>query len=845
MAESEHGAEPRLLTDLVRRLAERTPDARIFTFLRPEHDPQAITGGRLHRDAAQIAALLHEQGVRRADLLPLAFDHSYELVAAFCGAMYLGAVPAILPYVARAEPSRAYAEQLARLARFADAATVVTVEGFKPALDRGLAGAGCRILALPSPLADATGSIAPGDAADPSDTPYIQFSSGTTGPPKGVVQSHAALLHYLRVSSSDLALTPDDVTVGWLPLYHDMGLVNQILQPLYFPHHSVLMSPAAWMSEPHLLLRAIHDFRGTITWMPNFAFRYCTRRVRDEQIADIDLSSWRVVGNASEPVLAEDMQAFAERFAARGLRGAALTVSYGLAEHVAALTWTPHDRAPDVDWVRADSLEERRALPAEPHAAGSRPIVSCGAPLPTVAVRVVDDAGRALDARQIGEVLAQSPLVFGGYYRMPDETALVLKDGWLRTGDLGYVADGQLYVCGRKKDVIIVGGRNIHPHHLEALAASVLGVQGRFAAAFGVPNPHLGTEMPVLVCEMRELPDEAVRVRLRQEIRERIERTCGLFVGDVHVVDKGWVVRTTSGKINRAATRGKYLAEKRNTELNAGPAHAMACSADGASATERRLIAIWEMVFARAPIDRDDDFFALGGDSLLAAVLTMEVEDNFQRSLPPTALLEAPTIAGLARLLERPEMPVADEILVPLRAAHPLSRRPVFFCVHGLGGGVLDYRPLSDALGAEQPFYALQAPGPGRHRYHSCQHRRDGRPLRAGRAGLSTRGPVSPGRILLRGRRRPRDGAAAHRRRRGGVPGRDPGRLRADRQCAWPRHMARMATGRELRSRDALLAQRLPASRAAADAGAQSAPRQGGEKAPAAPGGVPGGAEAR
>jgi fatty-acyl-CoA synthase len=707
----DHGAAPRALNDIVTRLAAHAPDTRIFTFLHPERDPQSITAGQLHRDATQIAAMLHQHGVQREDILPLAFDHSYELVAAFWGAMYLGAVPAILPYVNREAPSQAYAEQVARLARFANAATVVTMGGFRSSLGRGLAGTACRILALPSPLTDGPAPNAPWCAADPSDTPYIQFSSGTTGSPKGVVQSHAALLHYLQVSSSDLALTPDDVTVGWLPLYHDMGLVNQILQPLFFPHHSVLMSPAAWMSEPHRLLRAIHDFRGTISWMPNFAFRYCTRRIRYEQIAGIDLSSWRVAGNASEPVLLEDVQSFAARFAAHGLRGSALTVSYGLAEHVAGLTWTPHDRAPDVDWVREDGLEERRALPAEPHSVGSRPIVSCGNPLPTVAVRVVDGAAREVAEREIGEVLARSPLVFRGYYLMPDESALTLQDGWLRTGDLGYIADGQLYVCGRQKDLIIVGGRNIYPNHLEAIAASVLGEQGRFAAAFGVPNPHLGTEMPILVCEMREVPDEAVGVRLQQEIRERIERTSQLYVGDVHLVDRGWIVRTTSGKINRAATRGKYLAEKRHTESKAVRAHDVPRTSAGASATERRLIAIWETVFARAPIHREDDFFALGGDSLLAALLTLAIEEHFQCSLPPTALLEAPTISGLARVLERPPAPVANDILVPLRPANPSPRRPVFFCVHGLGGGVLDYRPLSDALGAEQPFYALQAPG--------------------------------------------------------------------------------------------------------------------------------------
>lgn len=313
--------------------------------------------------------------------------------------------------------------------------------------------------------------------------------------------------------------------------------------------------------------------------------------------------------------------------------------------------------------------------------------------------------------REIGEVLVHSPLVFEGYYKMPEESLLAVKDGWLRTGDLGYIAGGQLYVCGRKKDLIIVGGRNVHPNHLEAIAASVLGEQGRFAAAFGVPNPYLGTEMPIVVCEMRQLPDAAARIHLQQEVREKIQRTSQLFVGDVHLVDKGWVLRTTSGKINRAATRGKYLAEKRHSKLNAVPLHDVPTTGGGVTTMERRLVTIWETLFARAPISCDDDFFALGGDSLLAALLALEIEEHLQCSLPPTALLEAPTISALARLLERPAASVAEQTLVPLRPVSPSSGRPVFFCVHGLGGGVLDYRPLSDALGVEQPFYALQARG--------------------------------------------------------------------------------------------------------------------------------------
>lgn len=700
------------LTELVASLAASEPENRLLTFLYSDRDEQTITAGQLHRDASRVAALLHGQGVRRGDILPLVFDHGYELVATFWGAMYLGAVPTILPYVSPDRWLPADLERVERIARFTDAPSVVTTVAMRSYLEQGFAGAACRVLALPPlPFAEPEQQTEPWPGAAPSDPPYLQFSSGTTGSPKGVILSHAAVLQYARVSAEHFAATPNDVTVGWLPLYHDMGLVNLIFESLIVPHHSVLMSPADWLREPHRLFTAVERFRGTITWMPNFAFRYCTRRVRDEQIAGVNLSSWRIVGNSSEPVLVEDLQAFAKRFASYGLHENALTISYGLAEHVAGLAWGAHDRAPDVDWVDAGGLEQGKAVPAVPHVVGSRAIVRCGEPLAGAAIRIVDDADRELAEREIGEVVVRSPFVFKGYYRMPEESATALRHGWLHTEDLGYIADGNLYVCGRKKDLIIVGGRNIHPNQLEAIAASVLGEHGRFTAAFGVPNPNLGTEMPVVVCELRQLPDRATRLRLQRAIREQIRQTLQLFVADVYLVDRAWIAKTTSGKINRTANRAKYLSERQPAEIDAAAVPDEPETPTTVTTAQRQLVRIWKTLFGLTEIGGDDDFFALGGDSLLAAQLVVEIEEQFQCSLPATALLEAPTVSGLARLLDRRQDPIASPTLVPLQPVGALSRRPVFFCVHGLGGGIVDYRRLSQALGVEWPFYGVQARG--------------------------------------------------------------------------------------------------------------------------------------
>ena len=704
------------LADILTGLAEREPERPIFTFLRPDRDEQTITAGELHRDDATIAACLAERGVRAGEIVPLVFDHGYDLIAAFWGAIYLGAAPTILPYLAREARARAYLAQVTRLARFAHASSVVTALEFPLELVRGLEEAGIAAIPLPPPGSD-TGATptAVTYARDPSALPYIQFSSGTTGSPKGVLLSHSGLLAYLPRSTANLGITSDDVTVGWLPLYHDMGLATQILHPLYLPHRCVLMSPTTWLAEPHRLLQAIHRFRGTLTWMPNFAFRYCTRRIRDEQIAGVDLSSWRIAGNASEPVRLEDVEAFNARFAPYGLRPEAATVSYGLAEHVAAATRTPHATAPDVDWVLESGLEERRAIQAEPRSPGSRAIVSCGYPLEDVALRVADDAGRDLPDREVGEVLLRSACVCNGYYALPEESAAILRDGWLRTEDLGYLVAGQIYICGRQKDLIIVGGRNIHPNYLETLAAPVLGDHARFLAAFGVPNPQLGTEMPVIVGEMRQRPDPATRDRLRRAVKEAIQRSLQLHVGDVHLVERGWIVTTTSGKINRSACRAKYLSEAEHAAAQAPAADAAVEDSAGPAGdltpTERRLLAIWESLLQRSPIGIDEDFFELGGDSLLAAELAMEIEERFQCVLPASVQLESPTIRALARLLDDPPAAGAEQTLIPFRPLADAPTRPVFFCVHGLGGGVLDYQPLAQALGPDQPFCGLQARG--------------------------------------------------------------------------------------------------------------------------------------
>jgi acyl-CoA synthetase (AMP-forming)/AMP-acid ligase II len=276
----------------------------------------------------------------------------------------------------------------------------------------------------------------------------------------------------------------------------------------------------------------------------------------------VDLSSWRALVNAAEPCRLDSHRLFARRFAPCGFRESALQVAYGMAEATLFVTATRLNEPAPIDWVDRRLLaEERRAVPAEPEAPGSLPMVSCGFPVQAAELRVIDDHGHDLPERRVGQILIRCASMFSGYYRRPDLTAQVMRDGWHLSGDMGYLADGQLYVSGRLKDLIIVSGRNVYPGDLEALANQVEGIHPGRTVAFGVPEERLGTEVVVIVCELEPGLDEAARARAAEEVRRRVwEQEVALH--DVRLVDERWLIKTSSGKISRASSREKYLRER-------------------------------------------------------------------------------------------------------------------------------------------------------------------------------------------------------------------------------------------------------------------------------------------
>jgi acyl-CoA synthetase (AMP-forming)/AMP-acid ligase II len=321
------------------------------------------------------------------------------------------------------------------------------------------------------------------------------------------------------------------------------------------------MSPFDWVRAPVRLLQAVSRYGGTLAWLPNFAYNFCATRSRARDLEGVDLSTWRAVINCSEPMRAESHDAFARRFAPYGLRREALATCYAMAENVFAVTQGGMAGLVTVDVV------DRRALIADglaqPLHSADLPeavrMLSAGPPLPNVRVRVFDAERRELPERQVGELALQSDCMLTGYYHRPDLTAKAFHDGWYLTGDLGYMVNGEVYVTGRIKDLIIVGGKNVHPQDLEALAAEVSGVHPGRVVAFGVFNSDLGTEDVVVVAEA-DTEDEAERARIGEDIRQHINRGSDVAVRAVQVVGPRWVLKTSSGKLARAANRDKYLA---------------------------------------------------------------------------------------------------------------------------------------------------------------------------------------------------------------------------------------------------------------------------------------------
>jgi acyl-CoA synthetase (AMP-forming)/AMP-acid ligase II len=556
-----------LVDPLVER-CRRDPDFVWIVVIDRHGQRHAITARQLLDASSRAAASLGTTGVGPGDLVVLALDHTPELLFALFGAFLRGAAVTLFPYPPLQTDDDAYRGRLGTFVENARARTVVTFDalatGEHPLGVRDCAVLGVDTLLTTLPLSETRLSSPRGE-----DIAVVQYTSGTTGLAKGVMIAHSALLASAVALGEHFGFTSEDTVVSWMPLFHDFGIVGGLALPVAHGARTVLVAPLRWARSPGLLFRLVHEFRGTTIFMTNSALRHSVDFVRDRELAELDLGSLRAIIVGAELAHHETLQLFVDRFGPYGLRDTAMADGYGMAENTLGAAITPAGSRPRVDWVvAADLYEKNRATPGEPGSSGVVAVVSCGVPLRDMKVAVVGADDEPLPERTLGRVLISSPTLFTGYRGRPDLTRAVLRDGWYTTGDVGYIADGQLYVCGRADDVIIVDGKNVYPQDVEACATRIDGLREGRAVAFGVYDARSGSERLVLVCELTRPCDQDARSAIEAAVRAKVVGEIGLAVGEVALVRKGWILRTPNGKLPRAANRAKYLAGLGETELS-------------------------------------------------------------------------------------------------------------------------------------------------------------------------------------------------------------------------------------------------------------------------------------
>ena len=521
---------------------------------------EVVTYRELWDGAQAVAAGLRERDLEMGQGVAIMLPTGRAFFEAFMGTLLAGGTPVpIYPPFRRA----AIGEHLRRQAAILDNARVPVFVADAEARPFG------RLLrsqvASLRHLDTVEGLKVPGQVsirpvANPDGFALVQYTSGSTGDPKGVILSHRNLLANIRAMGQAFDVHAADVVVSWLPLYHDMGLIGAWLGALYHACPLVIMSPLSFLARPQRWLWAIHRHRGTLSAAPNFAYELCATRVRDRDIEGLDLSTWRMAGNGAEGVSARTVRGFCERFAKHGFRAEAMTPMYGLAECSVALSSSPLGRGVASDRVdRARLAEEGEAWPPAREGASTIELVSCGVAMPGHEIRVVDEGDRELGERVQGHLQFRGPSATVGYLRNPEKTAALFHDGWLETGDLGYLAGGELYVTGRVKDVIVRAGRNIYPEEIEAAVGAAEGVRKGRVAVFGARDAASGTEGLVVLAETR-LADEVLRSALVERIHALVSDLIELPPDDVMLGPPGSVLKTLNGKVRRADCARLYEA---------------------------------------------------------------------------------------------------------------------------------------------------------------------------------------------------------------------------------------------------------------------------------------------
>jgi acyl-CoA synthetase (AMP-forming)/AMP-acid ligase II len=531
-------------------------------YVQTGQEPVRISRRRFRTAAHHCAIALKVLGIKPRDLVVIAHTQNLESIYAFWGALMAGAIPSMFPTMTEKLDPEIYMRNLAELVNLSAVRAVLTTDEFALILDDNV---GCTVFGssqLTSGAADGVTEPFQTSELDPDQTAFLQHSSGTTGLQKGVALSHRAVLNQLANYGDAIGLNGQDIVVSWLPLYHDMGLIAGFLLPLVQGIPLVLMSPFDWVRHPALLLRAIHEQQGTLCWLPNFAYNHSARRIRQRDGQGFSLASMRLFVNCSEPVRHDSHQQFLERFSANGLKPEMLSVSYAMAENTFGVTQTPQGMPAALDIINRHALEEQGiALPVPTDHPQAISKVSCGLPIAGTKIRVVSNKLNKLPERKVGEIAVKSNCMLTEYYNRPDLQPF--HDGWFLTGDRGYIANGEVYIIGRSKDLIINAGKNIYPQDIESIVNELPAIHAGRAVVFGVPDPKEGTELIAVIAEVATV-DPIERQQISKRIRQEVSRQSMVTVSYVQLVDPKWLIKTSSGKIARAANREKWLAQRKH-----------------------------------------------------------------------------------------------------------------------------------------------------------------------------------------------------------------------------------------------------------------------------------------
>ncbi|HXJ10347.1 MAG TPA: AMP-binding protein [Burkholderiales bacterium] len=550
-------ADAQTLVEALEYHVERQPD-RLTVFLYDEQKEIPITYRALWEGALRYAARLAAAGLAPGQTVAIMLPTSVDYLYCFYGVLIAGGVPVPLYPPARLTTIEDHMTRHVGILKSCGAAIMVTIPEAKALawLLRAQVES-LRAVLVPQDFTESNSDFSPVRGRS-GHIGFLQYTSGSTGNPKGVVLTHANLLANVRAMGEAARVTPEDVFVSWLPLYHDMGLIGGCFATMYLGFPVVLMSPLAFLARPSSWMRAIHRHRGTISGGPNFSYELCLRRIADEEMAGLDLSSWRFAFNGAEPVSPDTILNFENRFAKYHFGKNVASPVYGLAECSVGLAFTPPGEPWRVDLLEREHFsstgEAREAAPGDP---SPLKIVACGSPIPHHDLRVVDAAGFELPDRSEGQLQFRGPSATTGYFRNPEATRALFAGDWVNTGDRAYLSEGMVYITGREKDIIIRSGRNISPYELEEAVGDLPGIRRGCVAVFGSMDRASGTERVVVLAETRD-ENQSHQEELKKKINALAIGLIGAPADDIVLAPPHTVPKTSSGKIRRVAAREYY-----------------------------------------------------------------------------------------------------------------------------------------------------------------------------------------------------------------------------------------------------------------------------------------------